>query len=235
MLTKLVSLGKINSMCFRSVYQYNVFGAPFEGLDPAKHIYMNKGLQNQYDDLFRLGDYPYVNDYPIMIDSQQYVPQIAQLVESHVKQQFQNATFTAGEYNNGDVWAATWNELGVNNFKVLVPNLLLRLSETIVVKESKWTWTKEQRYRLHVTQTVLGPQDYTQMPTYYFINDYNTVLWMLARQSNQWTSPAIRGVQTPLEKQLLQDLQPKPKIQSLFRDRPENNTFLNRLLKAVHQ
>jgi hypothetical protein len=71
MLTKLVSLGKINKTCFRCLYNYNLFGKPFEGLDPAKHIYMNKGLQNcnlfilyaEYDDLFRLGDYPYVNDF----------------------------------------------------------------------------------------------------------------------------------------------------------------------------
>jgi hypothetical protein len=44
MLNKLVSLGKVNATCFRPIYNYNLFGAPFEGLDPAKHIYMNKGL-----------------------------------------------------------------------------------------------------------------------------------------------------------------------------------------------
>lgn len=73
MLNKLLSLRKVNSTSLKVIYNYNLYGAPFEGLDPAKHIYMNKGMQNckysiiiylEYDDLFRLGDYPYVNAIP---------------------------------------------------------------------------------------------------------------------------------------------------------------------------
>lgn len=135
---------------------YHIYGKAFHGLDPAKHIYMNKAYQNQMDDYFRLGDFPWVENPPIMVDPTHYYPQIFQIIDEHLKQTHPQNKFLAYASDPETFFNITWPEAGVTNFNAEIPELLLKFSERLIIRESKLSWTKEQRARLQASQFALA-------------------------------------------------------------------------------
>lgn len=117
---------------------------------------------------------------------------------------------------------------------VLSP-ILNRLAINIFVRESRWTWVKEQRERLAATSSYFG-SNYPETPRE-FINEYNALIEKLVLASTFGMSPHIPQAPTPLEKHYVQEMADSVHegVDELNNLQGENNNVINRFLGFIHR
>jgi hypothetical protein len=62
------------------------------------------------------------------------------------------------------------------------------------VKESKYTWVKEQKYRFNYSMD-FGLQRIDNPFHFYFF--YNRLIWRLVEESHNYESPEVKGTHSP--------------------------------------
>lgn len=62
-------------------------------LNPANHITMNHNIQNMYEDVVMIGDYPVPARYAKKEHSKKYIPQMVELVYGYLNQKYVNFSF----------------------------------------------------------------------------------------------------------------------------------------------
>ena len=101
------------------------------------------------------------------------------------------------------------------------------------MKESRWTWLKEQKVRMDISEQFLkgeAPETIDE-----FLTAYSELIENLVSISHFGLAPSIQHPETAQTRQLMNEVSDDPVgVEELSEDRPENETFLNRILKAVH-
>lgn len=167
------------------------------------------------DDYFRLGDFPWVENAPIMVDPTHYYPQIFQIIDEHLKQTHVRApTSIPSPKINFSPMPATPKHFSTSPgprracpiSKPKSPSccssslsVIPLLSPGLIIRESKLSWTKEQRARLQASQFALAWLPLQADAIGEFVWIYNHLIWSLVRRSHGWTAPSVRGVPSPLE------------------------------------
>ena len=89
MLKRLTKLASISRPTLQAAY------APARGfciyaayLDPKAHVTMSHNPQNVYEDIIMLGDYLMPGKEMTKVDSQRYVPQIVQILFTHLNERY---------------------------------------------------------------------------------------------------------------------------------------------------
>ncbi|KAM3140307.1 hypothetical protein pb186bvf_007663 [Paramecium bursaria] len=238
MLFRLVNFKNVSTL---PRYSHMLYGKAFQGLDPAKHIYMNKQAQNCIQIILCQHMMIYSNwvnipmqlGWLIELNGLHYVAPVLSIIENHLREVYPNHTFVAS--NNYDQLVYPWQHYGITNIESQISPLLTKLAHGIVVKESKLTWTKEQRLRLEQTHDafrLITIKD--DDPVYFFVKIYQDALWMIVDHTNLFRSREIVEENSPLEKQIELESNPKPVIESIYRDIPKNNRWTTKLLKLIH-
>lgn len=117
----------------------------------------------------------------------------------------------------------------------VISPLLNRLAINVFVKESRWTWIKEQRERLTVTSTYFQ-KNLPETPRDFF-NDYNALIEKLVLASTLGHSPYIPQAASPLEKHYIQEMNDTVHegVEELNNLKGENNNVINRFLGLIHR
>jgi hypothetical protein len=117
--------------------------------------------------------------------------------------------------------------------RMVLEEVLQKLAHQIIVKESKWTWVREQEMRLLYSEEILNQNPQTIGE---FLESYNLAIEILISYSNMGLAPNIEGDETPQEKHFNRELNSEPQGIEELNDtsKPENNTFINALMRKVH-
>jgi hypothetical protein len=91
---------------------------------------------------------------------------------------------------------ASWQEV--------ISPILNRLSVTIFVRESRWTWVKEQRERLEASASHFRKNKPETLGE--FLEHYNSLIEHLVLASSLGHSPYIPQAPTALEKHYVQEM-----------------------------
>lgn len=133
------------------LFTQNVMGfCIYKGmLDPSKHIYMNHVPHNVYADYWPIGQYPEYN--PIgSVAPATYQPRVQEILVQTLNSRYNL------NLQEADVLDQRWDVLFRHVVKTeeapqqFMDVLLRRLATGIFVRESKWTWVREQEIRLNI-------------------------------------------------------------------------------------
>lgn len=112
--------------------------------------------------------------------------------------------------------------------------LLQKLSEEIIVPESKLRYPMEKKFRLSNSLHNFTRRNYNSKSIGDFLHSYNGMINMLIEVSYNYRSPNILGSKTDSEKVEEDYTLGQPGITDLRADTPENKTFINRLMALIH-
>jgi hypothetical protein len=119
-------------------------------------------------------------------------------------------------------------------FEVLSP-VLNKLALNVLVRESRWTWVKEQRERLSASTTYF--QVHTPETVGEFLDAYNGLIEELVLASSLGLSPHIPQAPTPLEKHYVQEMADSVHegVEELNNLEGKNDNFINKALGLIHR
>lgn len=111
--------------------------------------------------------------------------------------------------------------------------MLLLLSQRIIVKESRWTWTLEQQIRLESTLAWFSyVGDFTVKE---FFDTYNRSIELLVNYSQLGHSKYIIQPPSTQERQFFSLMEEGSLgVPDLLEERPENFSAINRLMAYLH-
>jgi len=109
------------------------------------------------------------------------------------------------------------------------------LALNVFVRESRWTWIKEQRERLSATSAYFqsnAPETLGE-----FLDAYNALIEQLVLASSLGLSPYIPQAATPLEKHYVQEMSDSEHegVEELNKLQGQNNNFINKMMGLIHR
>ena len=152
---------------------------------------------------------------------------------------FQGTSLTVEDFNNNleKPWArfiqknlnseAEWEE-------VITP-VLNRLALNLFVRESRWTWIKEQRERLQASTVHFSKNKPETLGE--FLDEYNILIEHLVLASTMGHSPFIPQAPTTLEKHYVEEMSDAGSdgVDELNNLKGESDNFINRAMGLLHK
>jgi hypothetical protein len=113
---------------------------------------------------------------------------------------------------------------------------LNRLALNLFVRESRWTWIKEQTERLHASTSFFSKNKPETLGE--FLDKYNELIEHLVLASTMGHSPFIPQAPTTLEKHYVQEMANtagSEGVSELNELKGDSNNFINRAMSLLHR
>ncbi len=114
--------------------------------------------------------------------------------------------------------------------------MLNQLSSNLFVRESKWTWIKEQRVRTQASVVYFSKNKPETLGE--FLDMYNALIEHLVLASTMGHSPFVPQAPTALEKHYLQEMASNAEsegVRELNELKGDSDNFINRVMSLLHR